>query len=162
MTTSWQYITTKQRIEAIKSVWYLGASASDIGAALGITRNAVIGMYGRHKAALKDYPLGGGERPAQAKANSQRNQTARQKRKRLKAIVKTASLVKPDDPRYVTLLENNGCKWPVNDRDKDGQHLFCGHPRMEGTSPDFPYCGRHAGLACQHPGTGQDNERIAA
>jgi len=36
-------------------------------------------------------------------------------------------------------LEDNECKWIVNDRDTDGMHLFCGHE----TEPNESYCPHH-------------------
>ena len=50
-------------------------------------------------------------------------------------------------------LEPHQCKWPVNDREEDGQHLFCGLRADKG-----PYCRHHTERST---GLGTPSERRA-
>lgn len=159
MTIHWTNLTTPQRIDMIKSVYETGNSARDIGARIGITRNAVIGMYGRYPDELIAYPLGGGTgRRHQAKANRVHKQArgTKQERKPKRPIVladfdnrNPLFKTKPSIPatldyesRNLTLmeLEPADCRWPTNDAAKGEEHRFCGHTRLVG----YSFCEKHA------------------
>jgi len=47
-------------------------------------------------------------------------------------------------PRNVLLMdmEPRDCRWPVNDPEPKGEHLFCGHPKRFGS-----YCAAHAAMS---------------
>jgi GcrA cell cycle regulator len=51
-------------------------------------------------------------------------------------------------------LERHQCRWPVNDYNADGEHLFCGHRVEQGSS----YCPHHAARSI---GLGTPSERTA-
>lgn len=154
MTFHWKHLTTEQRIEAIKAVYTFGASASEIAAALGgVTRNSVIGMYGRHQTALSDCPLGGGvRRVADGKHKLACRPKAERKPKRPVRLpdlsaprpVRAPSPLPPTVDyvsRDVPLLDlaPSDCRWPTNDAARGEQHLFCGHTRLLG----YSWCERH-------------------
>lgn len=54
-------------------------------------------------------------------------------------------MIEPDiydrDSPLMSLMDMkpHQCRWPVNDREKDGEHLFCGRDSIEGSS----YCQHH-------------------
>lgn len=47
----------------------------------------------------------------------------------------------PLDVRMMDLTADS-CRWPVNDPDPKGEHLFCGHPKKYGS-----YCAAHAAMS---------------
>lgn len=159
MTIHWQNLSKAQRIETIKSVYVFGDSARAIGARIGITRNAIIGMYGRHREDLADYPLGGGTGYRQhTKANRVHKQASgtkseRKPRRRMvladfdnrNPVFKTKPRLLPTNDivsRDLSLmeLEPSDCRWPTNDAAKGEEHRFCGHTRLVG----YSFCERHA------------------
>lgn len=61
MTVHWKDLNKSGRIEAIQSAWRPGSTALQLGEALGISREAVCGMYHRYPEMLNGTPLGGGK-----------------------------------------------------------------------------------------------------
>ena len=58
MSIHWQNLDTPAKIEAIKTVWQKGFSASDIAKHFdGASRGAVIGMYHRYSDKMNSHPL---------------------------------------------------------------------------------------------------------
>jgi len=58
MSLHWRMLSTAEKIEAVKTAWHPGISASRIAAHFyGATRNAVIGLYSRYPSDLSGTPL---------------------------------------------------------------------------------------------------------
>jgi GcrA cell cycle regulator len=106
------------KLDTIAELWARGRSQSQIGLALGLTRNAIAGEISRAR-------LRGDQRF-------------------LKPRVKPKPLAPPPPPppRILIELKLNDCRWPVGHTPED-QHLFCGHPQRPGS----PYCAKHWALA---------------
>lgn len=137
----WQELDTDEKIAAIKSVWAPGISAAKIAAHFsGATRNAIIGMYTRHGDKLEGYGL----LPKGSNGQSPRKKR-KAKRPKLRIVRAPAPIITPDEYDASSLrlplvdLGQRQCRWPVNDADHDGIHLFCGHETELGSS----YCPHH-------------------
>jgi len=125
---------TDERIDALKTLWDKGLSASQIAKELGenVTRNAVIGKA--HRLGLKS-------RPSPVKTE----------RKTVKKVAK-----KPVK-KVVTLLDltDRMCKWPIGHPGEANFH-FCGRP----TEPGMPYCAAHCAEAYQAQPARRDRRQI--
>lgn len=166
---TWKTLTNEQKTHLIKSIWREGISAREIANAIGTTKSSVIGHYSRHKDGLVDAPLPMSPREKN-KIGLVSDATIRRKyyfekakNKDEKQVSHTIKLSFPtiehdilpipsteDDGLYVTLAENDGCMWPLND---GGPYLFCGHVKLKGS-----YCGRHH---VRSMGVGTESERRA-
>lgn len=141
-TTGW----TDERITALKQHWLDGLSGGQIAAALGITRNAVIGK-------IRRLGLLGLPRPPKREAKPKRAYHRRvvfyPGRKpanggEVEVIEEEACDLPPDtSPDACTLMQltEETCRWPLGEPTHDMQ--YCGSQRWgEGS-----YCRRHARLA---------------
>lgn len=130
-----------------------GLSAAQIGAQLGISRNAVIGKVGRDEslrrvgfAWTRAQPFAG-KHPERLKAVRTLNfKSDKPTRTRRPAV----ALVAPD-PEYTVakpmlLLGARDCRWPINDADQDELHLFCSATTESGKS----FCPHHHHRAFDH------------
>ena len=127
-------------------------TASKIAAALGKTRNSVIGIVHRQKLKLHRNSGGGG-------GHSRKKKEGDVKQSRIPGVL--AEPTKPAGPkplaepppdihparmRRVPLadLNHNECKWPVDyDPSAVGHHLFCG----KATEIERSYCDHHGARA---------------
>lgn len=149
--TDWSKLGTEGRADAIRAAWEPGIAASGIGAKIGVTRNAIIGMYTRHRSEFTDYPL---QASVTAKsAHRSRMATSKPKSKPAPttrpavissneiAVRRPESMPAPSEapePRNVLLehLRARQCRWPIND---GGPFLFCGNA----TDAAVNYCPYH-------------------
>lgn len=157
-----------------------GMSASQIGAELGVSRNAIIGRVGRNKELAQigfaRSPGNPGKRVAELKNRKSRAKPASERlprpapqpRRRIKVVspsilfehVPSKPLPEPSFVpgermtvgRPIHLLGFNECRWAVNDAEKGEMHLFCGAP-SEG-----PWCECHR---LKSIGKGTESERAA-
>ncbi len=114
-------VWTDDRLEDLKKLWSEGLSISQIGEALGVSRNAIAG---------KAHRMGLPKRPSPISRSK----------------VEKPKIVVPETPRELPLrlelrqLEwsRNKCCWPTGDPKKNG-FLFCG----EAIVPGKPYCLTH-------------------
>lgn len=147
------------KFPAIAEMLKAGATASDIGAKFGASRNAVIGLVHRH-AELK--AVGFKRAPSQRKDSQPTRAKATPSQPRHKTVVVSiAPEAQPipeatfSTPHVVgvplLMLTDCRCKWPIND---GGPFLFCG----EAKQPDRPYCAYHATASL---GKGTESERSA-
>lgn len=168
---TWKELTTDERIDEIRR-----AHPQTIGTAsriavflsdkfgVAISRNVIMGLYDRNRAAFADMPLSNDGRPSHVKQPA-----ARPRRLKLMPVIndvpnppapldaEPADLpAMPSGPRplLLTLLElgNRDCRWPVGG-EKAGT-LFCGHPQAPGSS----YCDCHKRMSV---GRGTESERNA-
>ena len=138
--TAWTREQDDEVIERIK----LNNSAGKIAEELGYSRGKVMGRYRRMKEVWG--------------VSLSKPKTYRVKRRKGKLVrVKKAPPITTPNPIdttvsldrtlydsgsfHKTLLDRgtNECKWPVNDRDIDGEHLYCAHE----TELNQPYCAHH-------------------
>jgi GcrA cell cycle regulator len=142
--TDWTETDTAGRIALVQSHYTPEGSAAKIAASIGmgVTRNAVVGVYNRFPAMKLTHPLGGNigkvfpakpRREAMAKIPvvlPPRIATMR--------IPVSAKIIRPDF-RHVDLvdLKSGECKWPAG----NSPFTFCG------ASADGSYCRYHARLS---------------
>lgn len=100
MTDVW----TDERVEELKRLWGEGLTTGEIGKALGVSKNAVVGKA--HRLGLKG-------RPSPIK---------RVKQAKPKAEPKIRSVID---------LSAHTCRWPIGDPREPGFH-FCGKPAIPG------------------------------
>jgi GcrA cell cycle regulator len=137
---------TEERIEKPKRMWADKLPASQIGEAIGVTKNAVIGM--RKRLDLPERRRGQprrGEPPIPKKPQERKPQTFSGKRFLIPPSARPSpKLVKPqivnEAPAPLMLdissLTERTCKWPVTN---DTPIKFCGHEKACGV----PYCDFH-------------------
>lgn len=147
---TWRTLTTPQKTHLIQSIWRDGISAAEIGEAVGCSKNSVIGHYNRNGDSLADYQLPMSmierNRTGNVKESTRiRNQYADNHKKPKRVTIRktiTPSLPVHEIPStggvglYVTLVDNTGCTWPLND---GGPYLFCGHAKFG----KYSYCEHH-------------------
>lgn len=161
---TWETLNTQQRNELIKSVYQPGMTAREIGMEVGASKNSICGHYLRNRIDLEEYPL-----PMSAHEKGRRGIISEEHHKRLIREENRTTAAPPivpidagtrfhseeipstaDDGLFVTLLENTGCMWPLND---GGPYLFCGHVKFRGS-----YCQHHV---IRSRGVGTESERRA-
>jgi hypothetical protein len=153
MTYHWQSLDIPGRIEAIKAVYIPGASMADLAKCLGVSRQAIAGMYNRYRDSLERQSLRKPYHPGSTKTRANRRVKV--------AVPKPAPkpapepVMRPAKPQMATvgrslmMLQRGQCKWPVNDAAKGEEHLFCGMP-AHGS-----YCKHHkAQSTTENPGWG--------
>jgi GcrA cell cycle regulator len=141
---------TEERLELLKSHFEAGLSCRQIAAAIGVSRNAVIGKLSRLNLARDN---NGEERPARKNtAKERRAKTApRQQYQMLVALygepldVTNQAIQEPiQDGHRCSLLElsEERCRWPINTPGTD-DFCFCGNMPIK----SLPYCAGHSRLA---------------
>lgn len=138
MSIHWRDLNTSaKKIRAVKTVWREGASMSEIAAHFnGASRGCISGLYHRHRAELVEVPL----RPRAAAI--ERVERAKRRIRSTGHGTLPRAPVLPDEQhgagRTLMMLARHQCKWPVNEAEPGGIHLFCGLPA------DGPWCEHHA------------------
>jgi GcrA cell cycle regulator len=137
---------TDERLELLKSRFEAGQSCRDIAAAIGVSRNAVIGKLSRLNLTRRN---NGHERPARKKAARERRaKTApRQQYQMLVALYGEPQDVTEapiHDGHHCSLLElsEERCRWPINTPGTE-DFCFCGNMPIK----SLPYCAGHSRLA---------------
>lgn len=164
----WSKLSTDQKIHLIKAVWREGIFAKQIGDAVGASKGSIIGVYFRNRDALDNYPLMKSYRDKHRDGEIAESTRVRHERaNRVAEEEETEEIYVPRAPTLrikavgvpdtgygaalnVTLFENAGCMWPVND---GGPYLFCGHVKFKGS-----YCQYHHEASM---GRGTEGERRA-
>ena len=121
---------TDEKVEQLAKLWGDGYSASAIGKAIGVSKNAVIGKAHRMHLTSRPSPI-------------KRSPTVR-------TVARPVALPKPvveapprPAPRPVSKkADGPACLWPIGDPGQVGFH-FCGDPSVSGK----PYCEKHCELA---------------
>lgn len=137
MTVHWQDLDRDAKIQAIRTVWRDGISASKIAAHFrGASRNAIVGMYDRWGDRLGDTPL----RPPAVERKVDR--VPRPARRALPRLVKRRPPPAVAEEQHLvgvpmTMLHARQCKWPVNEAEIGETHLFCG------LAADGSFCAHH-------------------
>lgn len=121
---------TDEQVEELKRLWNEGLTTGDIGKALGVSKNAVVG---------KAHRLGLNSRPSPIRRDDDETAAPELPLK----PVKTEKVKKPAEKLFtVNDLTHSSCRWPVGDP-KDADFHFCGKEAL----PDKPYCAEHAAIA---------------
>jgi GcrA cell cycle regulator len=136
---------TEERVEALKTLWTTGNTASEVSRRLGVTRNAVIGKVHR---------LGLGRRHSPAAPRAIAVQTPRRTREHSSwtgAATPTAAappaIKRADTSDFVPTanlltLNPQSCRWPIG-HPNDPEFGFCGRERQANAS----YCADHRKVA---------------
>lgn len=132
---------TDERIETLKQMWADKGPASRIGAAIGVSKNAVIGMRKR-----LDLPARREGRAPIPQPQERKPQTFSGKRFFIapcpkpsrKLALRPQTTSEAPAPLMLDLLDltERTCKWPVTNA---VPHRFCGHEKQSGV----PYCDFH-------------------
>ncbi len=130
-------------------------SASQIGAALGLSRNAVLGRAQR--LGLDRLRSTKPDEPAPSEARQEASNTEAHQQPRDAAARDAAPVIAPPveiaGMKRLPLLEleRKHCRWPA---EGEGRHtLYCGLDAR----PGKPYCAGHCALAYRKPVTGNPN-----
>lgn len=121
---------TEERIQELTRLWDMGHSASHIGKALGVSKNAVVGKAHRLKLASRPSPIKRG--------------VVKQQPQQPLSTPKPAVEAPPRPVLRPAQRRANGpsCLWPIGDPSQEDFH-FCGDPAVEGK----PYCEVHCARA---------------
>lgn len=150
--SAWRAMSAREKIEAVKPLALEDQSAGQIAAALGVSRNAVIGVVYRSNGAVRL-----ANRRQETGTKRRRRRRARSEHGAKAALVRTKKQPIPMDPALadelensptwrplpgsepVGLLERTGCAWPVT---VEGRTLFCNCAIEKGAR----YCADHAAI----------------
>lgn len=155
---------TDEKIEALRRLWNLGWSASQIASELGgVTRNAVIAKTHRLR-------IAGGERAPEKRRDKQQRKPKPTSAGATAVKVSTPKVVQPyverqarvfDPAKLVTFfeLEDKHCKWPIGDpRHLGTTFRFCGESKVSG----LPYCSECAAVAYAPPRINAEAPNLSA
>ena len=129
---------TDSKTRELRRLWTEGWPTAEIGRALGVTKNAVVG---------KSHRLGLKPRPSPIASRSTGNAVG----------ARAMSRSKPQEPRRISDvidLMAGMCRWPSGDPGEADFH-FCGRPAAAGK----PYCAEHCAVA--YVSRSRDRERSA-
>jgi len=141
---------TTERVALLKSHFEAGLSCRQIAAAIGVSRNAVIGKLTRlnltREKKIKAPPR---NKAAAAAARGRRGGPVPRFRTQLLKVLATEPEPSADDKPIhnghccsLFELSNEKCRWPISTPGAD-DFCFCGNPPVEG----LPYCAGHSRLA---------------
>lgn len=142
-----------EMVNDLKRMWAAGRSGSDIAAAIGTTRCAVLGKIYRLDLGRTITSAGQVRRPRKTPEEIEATKREKEKRRRDRRRSQRVTFVrvKPVNlealrcveviPQHKSLLEldADGCRFPFG----DGPFTFCNHTQHEGSS----YCGPHMALS---------------
>jgi len=145
---------TDERIDQLTELWGAGQSASQIGKALGMSKNAVIGKAHRLKLPPRPSPIRKERSTSRPKPRSvPRLQTAappppeavppapvRPEAAALRRVIETVPRIVRRPARRAN--GGPGCLWPIGDPG-DADFHFCG----DSSVPGKPYCDEHCAKA---------------
>lgn len=136
--TTW----TPQQHEQLVSLAAQGLSASQIGAELGYSRNAVVSRIHRTKVEWPHNWATGAPRKPRERKPRRRLQRVRTPMLLMPATGYVEPPVSNEAPasfeRELIDLHSDECRWPTH-TDEKWHHKFCGHPVV----PGEPYCHFH-------------------
>ena len=131
---------TDEQVEELKRLWEKGLTTGEIGKALGVSKNAVVGKAHRLGLNGRPSPIRRGDEETEETVSE-----AVEKKKETKAAASKKSTAKEKEKRKlftVNDLTSTSCRWPIGDP-KDEDFHFCGKEAL----PDKPYCAEHAAIA---------------
>lgn len=133
-----------ERIDKVRELAALGLSSTEMGAELGCSRNAVIGICRRQRIELRGYLDGASERPQRPKPQPRRPAPFRRPSllPAINAKAPPLAAAEPAGAHQCGILElrNKSCRWPIT---AEPPHRFCGEPAAD-LAGGCPYCPYHA------------------
>lgn len=145
-------VWTDEKVKALVQLWESGQSITQIGKALGMTRNAVVGKAHRIGLAKRASPIMRSEKPAQPRQPVQRHEAVHSTQPAPRTIqVREEQAVVPAGQQnqltpamLAALTPTSGprCKWPIGDP-KTSDFDFCSGVAL----PGKPYCAQHCAMA---------------
>ena len=152
---------TDEQVEELKRLWDKGLTTGEIGKALGVSKNAVVGKAHRLGLNGRPSPIRRGEDDATAVPDRKSTPlamtvvdtflsttavpTEKESAPAKKKTAKTAAVKKSEEKQKIFTvndLTSSSCRWPIGDP-KDEDFHFCGKEAL----PDKPYCAEHAAIA---------------
>ena len=125
--TTW----TPERIATVTRLWNEGLTTAEIGRAIGMSKNAVVGKAHRLQLPPRPSPIRQGKStPSTPGASNGRKPAA--------APVVVMSQARPRAPAPQPVVGSAACKWPIGHPDEPGFH-FCSEHALLGK----PYCMEH-------------------
>ena len=115
-------VWTDERLEEIKKLWAQGLSISQIGEALGVSRNAIAGKAHRMGLPKRPSPI---SKPKAEKS-------------KVKPVVEEQDLPLRLELRQL-VWSRSKCCWPTGDPKKNG-FVFCGDTVVPGKPYCLPHC----------------------
>jgi GcrA cell cycle regulator len=142
---------TTDRIELLKSHFDAGLSCREIAAAIGVSRNAVIGKLARLQ--LTRGPARAEPRPSKTARERSRKSIPRLQYQMLQTVYEdpqpALDAIASDHRCSLFELSNERCRWPISTPGAE-DFCFCGNTPADG----MPYCLGHTRLAYR-PGSRQ-------
>ncbi|HLT77918.1 MAG TPA: GcrA family cell cycle regulator [Ferrovibrio sp.] len=146
-------VWTDEKVKALVQLWESGQSITQIGKALGMTRNAVVGKAHRIGLAKRASPIMRSEKPAQPRQPVQRHEathhaapaaprTVQVREEQAAAPAGQQSQLTPAMLAALTPSSGPRCKWPIGDP-KTTDFDFCSSVAL----PGKPYCAQHCAQA---------------
>ena len=136
---------TPERESKLKELWKKGHTASQIASLIGgTTRNAVIGKANRLNLEARTVSKKHSITPKPKLENDVEIKQGKLSRKaRFKSLLLDKNF-EPENPKILTELTDNTCRWPIGHPDEK-DFYFCGRKPLE----KFPYCNLHVLYAFQ-------------
>ena len=122
---------TEEKVEKLKKLWAEGLTTGEIGRALDMSKNAVVG---------KAHRLGLESRPSPIKRDEE--SISKKEDSKLKKANFSKQAKSVEDFVTLTDLTLHSCRWPIGDP-KDKEFHFCGKEAILGK----PYCAEHIMVA---------------
>lgn len=150
-------VWTDDKVKQLVQLWDSGQSITQIGKALGMTRNAVVGKAHRIGLAKRASPIMRSDKPAQPRQPAQHHHgghhggghaPAPQPRRVVEAREEPAvpaisgGQLSPAMLAALTPTSGPRCKWPIGDP-KSAEFDFCEQVAL----PSKPYCAAHCAMA---------------
>jgi GcrA cell cycle regulator len=134
-------------VELLKRLWADGLTASQVGAKMGISRNAVLAKVHRLN-------LSGRAKPPPRNRN-----TTKKPRQRVRHVVHTKAMqagpnvlafVEPLNGKGVSLIERKPlqCAWVISEKGDDGLAIYCGHQIAD---TRWSWCPFHCSMGLTKP-----------
>lgn len=147
---------TNERIGELTKLWEQGLSASEIGKALGVSKNAVVGKAHRLNLPARPSPIkrGGSSKPRSGKPtlvtpklNTSKMSATAMHCRPAKPLIEEEEKAERRSPvlnRRASRAASGSseCLWPIGDPG-DADFHFCGEPSVSGK----PYCAEHCSKA---------------
>jgi GcrA cell cycle regulator len=148
-------VWTDEKVKSLVQLWESGQSITQIGKALGMTRNAVVGKAHRIGLAKRASPIMRSEKPAQPRQPAVHHlpppHSVAPAAPRAAVQVRDEPAVSPQGSQgqltaamLAALTPSSGprCKWPIGDP-KTSDFDFCENVSL----PGKPYCAQHCAMA---------------